>query len=42
MEKTLRLLLEKVLKELPAGIRELLDRVPLRVEDYPSRKTMRD
>jgi len=34
--------LKKVLKELPAGIRELLDRVPLRVEDYPSRKTMRE
>jgi len=33
-------LLEEVLAELPASIRELIDRVPLHVEDYPSPEMM--
>jgi len=35
-------ILEKVLADLPPRIHELLDEVPLRVEDYPSKKTMRE
>ena len=33
---------EKVLAEMPAQIHELLERVPLHVEDHPSEETMRD
>ncbi len=33
--------LELVLGQLPAGVAHLLDDVPLVVDDYPSRKTMR-
>jgi predicted Zn-dependent protease with MMP-like domain len=34
--------LEEVLTQLPPPIQQLLEQVPLRVEDYPSRKTMRE
>lgn len=35
-------LLERVLDELPAGIHELIERVPLVVEDHPSRAMLED
>jgi predicted Zn-dependent protease with MMP-like domain len=35
-------LLERVLAELPPMIHELIDRVPLHVEDYPSQRVMED
>jgi predicted Zn-dependent protease with MMP-like domain len=35
-------ILENVLQELPATVRRLLDEVPLHVEDYPSRTTMKE
>jgi predicted Zn-dependent protease with MMP-like domain len=34
--------LERVLAELPPAVHKLLEDVPLLVEDYPSRKVMRD
>ncbi len=34
-------LLEEVLAELPESIHELIERVPLHVEDYPSQEVMR-
>jgi len=34
--------LERVLSELPAQVRKLLDDVPLVVEDYPSREVLRE
>jgi predicted Zn-dependent protease with MMP-like domain len=34
--------LEQVLGELPPLVHELIERVPLRVEDYPSRQVMAD
>jgi len=33
-------LLEEVLEELPPMVHELIDRVPLHVEDYPSKEIM--
>ena len=33
-------LLEEVLDEMPPEVHELIDRVPLHVEDYPSREVM--
>jgi predicted Zn-dependent protease with MMP-like domain len=33
-------LLEEVLEDLPPVVHELIDRVPLHVEDYPSREVM--
>jgi predicted Zn-dependent protease with MMP-like domain len=35
-------ILENVLEHLPETVRRLLDEVPLHVEDYPSRTTMRE
>ena len=35
-------LLEQVVQELPAQARELLDDVPMYVEDFPSRRMMRE
>ncbi|MCX7424594.1 MAG: metallopeptidase family protein [Planctomycetia bacterium] len=35
-------LLERVLAELPPMIHELIDQVPLHVEDYPSQRVMED
>jgi len=35
-------LLEQVLKSLPESVHELLDRVPLHVEDYPARQVLEE
>ncbi len=35
-------LLEQVLAALPSPVHELLDRVPLHVEDYPSRRVLEE
>ncbi|HLA85182.1 MAG TPA: metallopeptidase family protein [Thermoguttaceae bacterium] len=35
-------LLEQVLEELPHMVHELIERVPLHVEDYPSREVLRE
>jgi predicted Zn-dependent protease with MMP-like domain len=35
-------LLEEVLAELPPAVHALIDRVPLHVEDYPSREVMEE